>query len=69
MKTTIKHALLWVLAASALFYSCNKFESTEAQGPDEPRYNINVTLGGAAIEVETKTTGEASTVSANEAKV
>ena len=69
MKTTIKQALLWVLAASALFYSCNKFESTEAPGPDEPRYNINVTLGGAAIEVETKTTGEASTVSANEAKV
>lgn len=69
MKTTLNHALLCVLAASAFLFSCNKFEASEPSGPEEPKYNINVTLGGAAIEVETKTTGDASTVATNEAKV
>ena len=69
MKQTTKSALIWVLAAAAAFSSCNKIEAPELKNSSEPRYNINVTLGGAAIEVETKTTGDASTVATNEAKV
>lgn len=69
MKPTISATIASVLAMAALLSSCNKFEAPAAQAPDEQRYNINVTLGGAAVEVETKTTGEAATVSANEALV
>lgn len=69
MKHTIKNAIVTVLSLAAVFSSCNKLEAPMAQNAQEQRYNIDVTLGGAAIEVETKATGEAATVAANEAKV
>lgn len=69
MKHTFSKTIVFVLALAALFSSCNKNEAPQFQADQEQRYNINVTLGGAAVEVETKSTGVASTISANEAKV
>ena len=69
MRLTTRIITASVLALTAILSSCNKSEETAPQGPQDERYNIDVTLGGAAIEVETKTTGEAATISANEAKV
>ncbi|MBO4605003.1 MAG: DUF4906 domain-containing protein [Bacteroidales bacterium] len=69
MKHTISKTIASVLALAALFSSCNKFEGPQMQSDPEQRYNINVTLGGAAVEIETKLTGDASTVSTNEAKI
>ena len=69
MKHTISKTIASVLALAALFSSCNKFEGPQMQSGPEQRYNINVTLGGAAVEIETKLTGDASTVSTNESKI
>lgn len=69
MKHTISKTIASVLALAALFSSCNKFEGPQMQSDPEQRYNINVTLGGAAVEIETKLTGDASTVSTNESKI
>ncbi len=69
MKHVLSNYFLTALALAALFSSCNKFEETAPESAPEQRYNIDVTLGGAAIEVETKATGEAATVAANEASV
>lgn len=69
MKHTISKTIASVLALAALFSSCNKFEGPQIQSDPEQRYNINVTLGGAAVEIETKLTGDASTVSTNESKI
>ena len=69
MKHIISKTLVSVFALATLFFSCNKNDLTSPGSSPEQRYNINVTLGGAAVEVETKTTGEAETVSAHEAAV
>ena len=68
MKQTFKLALA-LLCAIAPLISCNKIDNIPAYSPENNRYNINVTLGGSAVNIETKSTGEAATVSANEAKV
>ena len=68
MKQTFKFALAFLCAAASVI-SCNKFDNSPAYGVEDSRCNINVTLGGAAVNIETKTTGEAAAISANEAKV
>lgn len=69
MKHVISKTIVSVLASAALFSSCNKYEAPMAGNAPEQRYNINVTLGGAAVDIQTKTTGEVATVSSNEARV
>ena len=69
MKQKNTKIIVLAFALATLFSSCNKFEAPRLQDASEQRYNIDVTLGGAAIEVETKVTGEAATVGANEARV
>ena len=69
MKHTFSKIILFAFALATLFSSCNKSGEDLPGSTPEQRYNINVTLGGAAIEVETKATGEAAAVSANEASV
>ena len=68
MKQTFKMALVYMCAAVSLI-SCNKFDQDASNHLDNSQCNITVTLGGAAVDIETKSTGEAATVSANEAKV
>ena len=69
MKQFSTMALIAVCAAVSLI-SCNKFQTDPfVNSQQDNTCNINVTLGGAAVDIETKATGEAAAVSANEAKV
>lgn len=68
MKQTI-NALIVSLAAVFALFSCNKFEAPASPDNDGERFELGVSLGGAAVDVQTKVTGEAATISANDAKV
>lgn len=58
------------LSTALMLSSCNKsIDPTIQAVPDEARFSLEVSLGGSAGQVETKVSGETSTVSAGESKV
>lgn len=59
------------LACAALtLIACNKFQADPFEEEQQGQLcNINVTLGGAAVDIQTKATGEAASIATAEAKV
>lgn len=58
------------LSTAFVLSSCHKsIDPTVQAGLDEPRFSLEVSLGGSAGQVETKVTGETASISAGESKV
>lgn len=59
-----------VLSTTLVLSSCSKsIDPTVQSSPDEPRFPLEVRLGGSAVQVETKATGEAAGIAAGESKI